>query len=277
MMLHAIYSSLERALSEHSTDPLLCNVYNPALLARAPSLDGDCSHYTGERDWKGTVGANALKMEDPKALRDYVGRLDALGTEEGGANKLLAHAYVRYRTYLSRPSRPTLMTRMTVGDLSGGQVIAKTIRKAYALPSTGEGSAFYEFYLPPPSLSTPASDDRSTVPTSSSTIPQRAGPTETKAIKTWLKAGIDEAGRRMTEDERLEVLEEARRAFQLNIDIFSSFEGMVTKSEVEVGKKEQREVPTGVQETGLGRYVGVGVLLLLVLYLLVRENEALLA
>lgn len=108
MMLHAIYSSLERSLSEHSTDSLLCNVYNPALLARAPSLDADCSHYTGARDWRGTVGARSLRTEDPKALRDYVGRLDALGTEEGGANKLLAHAYVRYRTSLPRLSRLAL-------------------------------------------------------------------------------------------------------------------------------------------------------------------------
>lgn len=156
-------------------------------------------------------------------------------------------------------------------------MIAKTIRKAYSLPSTGEGSAFYEFYLPPPSLFAPSIDDRFTVPTSSSTIPQRAGPIETKAIKTWLKAGIDEAGRRMTEHERLEVLEEARLAFQLNIDIFSSFEGMVTKPEVGEVKKEQTEVRTGVKETSVGTYVGVVVLILLVLYLLVRENEVLLS
>ena len=117
-----------------------------------------------------------------------------------------------------------------MGDLSGGQQIARTLRRAYALPPTGEGGAFYEFYLPPPSAS------HSSLPTSSSAQPERAGGAETKAIKAWLREGLDEAGRQMTAVQRDEVVEEAKRAFELNVGVFRSFEEAVKALEQEEGE-----------------------------------------
>lgn len=97
---------------------------------------------------------------------------------------------------------------MTVGDLSGGQAIARALRKAYSLPESGEGSAFYEFYLP------------DTV--SSNGLPERADLNETKRIKEWFRDGLDRAGEMMTEEERLRVLKEARDAFVYNIGVSDS-------------------------------------------------------
>lgn len=100
-----------------------------------------------------------------------------------------------------------LTPSLTVGDLSGGQAIARSIRKAYSLPESGEGSAFYEFYLPNT--------------TSSTGLPERADLNETKKIKEWFRAGLDAAGELMTEEERLRLLKEAKDAFVWNIGVRS--------------------------------------------------------
>lgn len=98
---------------------------------------------------------------------------------------------------------------LPVGDLSGGQSIAKSLRKAYSLPDTGEGSAFYEFFLP---------DTQD-----ANGLPRRAGPIETKQIKTWFRRGLDAAGQDMTELERLKVIDEAVYAFKLNMGVSRSW------------------------------------------------------
>ncbi|KAL8292421.1 hypothetical protein RQP46_001033 [Phenoliferia psychrophenolica] len=207
MMLYQIYAALEDALALHSTHPLLCDVYQPALLARAPALDSDCAYYTSETAWRAKSPIwRELEDENPPSLDAYVGRLEELARnydDDKSATLLLAHAYVRY-----------------LGDLSGGQTIARTIRKTYRLPDSGEGSSFYEFFVPATAGSTTG-------------LPTPAGPTETKEIKAWFRRGLDAAGERMTEQERAAVIREARYAFELNIGVFASFEGAMSKWEKE--------------------------------------------
>lgn len=102
MMLYSIYSALENGLDAHSTHPHLCTVYIPALLARAPALESDCSYYTSETDWKANSAVwKALEEENPQSLRAYVARLEALAKDDEGkpATLLLAHSYVRYRAF----------------------------------------------------------------------------------------------------------------------------------------------------------------------------------
>lgn len=95
---------------------------------------------------------------------------------------------------------------LTVGDLSGGQSIARALRKSYNLPPTGEGSAFYEFFLPEPDATG---------------LPKRADLNATKEIKQTFRDGLDAIGQLMSEEERLAVIEEARYAFVLNIGVRS--------------------------------------------------------
>lgn len=101
-----------------------------------------------------------------------------------------------------------------VGDLSGGQAIARSLRKGYSLPESGEGSSFYEFFLP-------ASSQFSTAAAAATKdgLPQRATLAETKLIKEWFRAGLDTAGNNMNEEQRLRVLAEAKEAFKLNMRV----------------------------------------------------------
>lgn len=110
MVLHGIYTALEDALDRLSTHQHLSQVYNPALLARAPSLHADCTWFAaGESDWlANTREGQELSKDQPQAVLDYQSRLQqlALDGERGGeddSNLLLAHAYVRYRKSTHQP------------------------------------------------------------------------------------------------------------------------------------------------------------------------------
>ena len=97
-----------------------------------------------------------------------------------------------------------------MGDLSGGQSIQRSVRKAYALPSTGEGASFYEF-----------------IPIDSKEVNKFANLDEAKQLKNWFREGLDKAGELMSEMERENVLEEAKSAFVYNMRLFESFEARV--------------------------------------------------
>ncbi|KAK4702711.1 hypothetical protein P7C70_g3510, partial [Phenoliferia sp. Uapishka_3] len=272
MMLYQIYTALEDALSLHSTHPLLAGIYQPALLARATALDADCAYYTGEVEWRRTSKIwRELEDQTPEGLDAYVGRLEELARnydESKSATLLVAHAYVRY-----------------LGDLSGGQTIARTIRRTYSLPSTGEGSSFYEFYLPSSTLG----------------LPTPAGPKETQEIKAWFRKGLDEAGENMSEGEIAAVVKEARYAFELNIEVFKSFEGVMKKwveehgaesmegvaankakakkvagKKIAIGKKKERmSVMWGYEDTNVLAVAGVGVAVVLALYVAFKDSGVL--
>lgn len=103
--LLAVYDALETALRQPGA-PL----FDP-VLARAAALQADIAFLA--------PGAVAAPLTQP-AL-DYVARLRTLPPLH-----LAAHAYVRY-----------------LGDLAGGQVLARIVGRAYGLQR--EGLAFYRF------------------------------------------------------------------------------------------------------------------------------------
>ncbi|CAE6471032.1 unnamed protein product [Rhizoctonia solani] len=132
MTLYRIYSTLEKGLDAHSTNPVLAPTYRPALLSRASRLSEDiaCLLDTTMDDWPSHPLYQSLLTSPPEAVRDYVAYLEKLTSSKDSMNhsRLLAHAYGRY-----------------MGDLSGGQVVKTKICKAYDLPNSGAGASFYDF------------------------------------------------------------------------------------------------------------------------------------
>lgn len=123
-------------------------------LARIPSIQADLRHFLGA-GWRSEIRPLVTTLE-------YVGRiLDA--TPE----QFVAHHYVRY-----------------LGDLSGGQHIAKVIKKQFGLDSAG--LAFYDF----------------------------AELGELDVFKNGYRAALDRAG--WDAEARRMVIDEALRAYDLN-------------------------------------------------------------
>ncbi|PPQ92822.1 hypothetical protein CVT25_004310 [Psilocybe cyanescens] len=184
MMLWHVYDLLERALERHATNYSLEPTYNPALLARAPSLSADIAYLlqVDEGSWKSHPIHVQLISGSLSPLEAYVRRLEEL-SKSSDPSALLAHSYVRY-----------------LGDLSGGQVIRHTLAKAYNLDeSTGLGLSFYAF-----------KELRSSKP---------ANQGEMKRIKEWFREGMNTAGERGVEV-KIAVVEEANTAFKLNAGLF---------------------------------------------------------
>lgn len=111
--LYAIYAALEDGLREHAGHAVLAPFAHDALF-RLDRLERDLRTIEGP-DWK-------RSLETTETARRYAERL-----ANGDAWLLLAHAYVRY-----------------LGDLSGGQHIARIVRRALGagLESAVE---FYDF------------------------------------------------------------------------------------------------------------------------------------
>jgi heme oxygenase len=111
--LHPLYAALEQGLRAHAADPLIAPFSNTAL-ARTGRL---------ERDLVAIAGSNwASALPRAETARGYAERLAS-----ASASGLFAHAYVRY-----------------FGDLSGGQQIARIVRRSLGaeLESAVE---FYDF------------------------------------------------------------------------------------------------------------------------------------
>lgn len=114
--LHVVYAALEPALQDHASHPALAPLHQPAL-ARSGALGQDLADLHGP-DW-----ASALPVLP--AASAYAHRLQHLAQQDPAA--LAAHAYVRY-----------------LGDLAGGQALARVVRRAYGL--TGQaGTRFFDF------------------------------------------------------------------------------------------------------------------------------------
>lgn len=121
-------STLECALEEHASHPVLSFTYNPTLLSRATKLSADISYLlqTNDTAWRSHPMHISLMDSAPSALTRYVSRIQSVA-QSPDPSPLLAHAYVRY-----------------LGDISGGQIIRSRIVKAYGLDD-GSGAAFYDF------------------------------------------------------------------------------------------------------------------------------------
>jgi heme oxygenase len=109
--LRVVYGALEQAVRDRRDDPLVAAVYDPAL-QRLTAIDADLEH------WQ----PGAPHEVESRAARNYGDRIT--GTSWGG--ELVAHHYTRY-----------------LGDLSGGQIIARFLDRTFELG--GSGLAFYEF------------------------------------------------------------------------------------------------------------------------------------
>ncbi|KAG5337978.1 hypothetical protein C0989_008500 [Termitomyces sp. Mn162] len=199
MMLWHIYSTFEPALEQHATHPTLEPIYNPAVLARSPSLSADIAYLLDvpEASWKSHPIHLALLKDIPLVLKAYVNRVRELA-EAQDPSPLLGHVYVRY-----------------LGDLSGGQTVRRAIVKAYGLDGqSGEGLSFYTF-----------KELEST---------KKGMQGELKHIKEWFRDGMNKAGERGN-DVKASVIGEANTAFDLNIELFDAInaeldEGMKMKT-----------------------------------------------
>jgi heme oxygenase (biliverdin-producing, ferredoxin) len=114
LRLRVVYAALEDAVRGHRHDPLVAAVYDPEL-ERLSAIDADLDCWSGGSP--GTINSPAAES--------YRRRL-----ESAGGAALLAHHYTRY-----------------LGDLSGGQVIGRTLDRVFNLDGTG--LALYSFPMQP--------------------------------------------------------------------------------------------------------------------------------
>ena len=114
--LQPVYSSLEASLYIHRRNPLFAKLKLSALL-RSASLKEDLSYFENR------LGKN-IQLEAGASCFEYAARLEEHSRK--APELLVAHVYTRY-----------------LGDLSGGQMIARSVRKALAL----EGDAGTRFYV----------------------------------------------------------------------------------------------------------------------------------
>jgi len=155
-----VYRALEAAVARNAADPRLAPVVD-ARLERTAALEADLeTHRAAGR----TVG------EPLDATRAYVADLEACADDPAA---LVGHHYVRY-----------------LGDLSGGQIISRLVRRHYGLE---DGLTFYDFDIDKP-----------------------------KAYKDDYRAALDALP--MSERDRAAALDAASRAFELNSAIFAELE-----------------------------------------------------
>jgi len=120
--LQAIYAALEAALNTHRAHPYVAPIWNPSL-RRGDALAHDI-RMLAESSQTGAGAAAAPHLH--AATRRYVERIRRVAAE--APHRLAAHAYVRY-----------------LGDLSGGQILARIVGDAYA-DGDGRRSAATSFY-----------------------------------------------------------------------------------------------------------------------------------
>jgi heme oxygenase len=112
--LYYVYEALEKHLERL---PKQWKHFDLEELRRVPAIVADLQHF-------GAV--TALADFHSPSTQQYVDHLEQLSREN--PLLLLSHAYTRY-----------------LGDLSGGQILAREIAKAYGLSEAGPGTAFYRF------------------------------------------------------------------------------------------------------------------------------------
>jgi heme oxygenase len=113
--LFFVYETLEEAATEMRDDPV-AGPFVADELARLPALVADLTHLVGP-DFPAHVSASKPTSEYRARLRDVAFTWPA---------GFVAHHYTRY-----------------LGDLSGGQLMRRALRREYGLD--GPGTRFYEF------------------------------------------------------------------------------------------------------------------------------------
>lgn len=115
---YPVYAALEQQMRRHASGPVAAAVHDPAL-ERHDALRADLAHLVGPT-WQADLESGALPVHD--ATRSYVAAIAAVTDPV----ELVAHHYVRY-----------------LGDLSGGQIIARLVSRHYGIAP--EGLSFYRF------------------------------------------------------------------------------------------------------------------------------------
>ena len=158
-----MYEALEAAAASVAADPGFAGFHTPALV-RLPALEADLEHLIGA-DWR-------ERIEPGPATAAYAARMRAVAAE-GWVPGVVAHHYTRY-----------------LGDLSGGQFIAKRVAKQHELP--GAGIAFYDF----------------------------AELGDLAEFKNRYRAALDVLGAQLDDTEQQRMLEEVRAAYAFNTEVF---------------------------------------------------------
>jgi heme oxygenase (biliverdin-producing, ferredoxin) len=161
-MFH-LYSTLEAELEKHKEDKNVSKIFYPELF-RKKSLEEDLFFFGGNSYNLGMPSKNTIK---------YANWLKEIS--KSSPKNLISHAYVRY-----------------LGDLSGGQILGKIIRKTFNLHE-GYGDLFFKFPID-----------------------------EIDQFKNLYRSQLDSLD--ITDQEKQELLHEVKIAFQLNGEIFSDLD-----------------------------------------------------
>ncbi|KAG0225540.1 hypothetical protein BGW41_004679 [Actinomortierella wolfii] len=165
--LYHVYTALEAALEKCKDNANIQLIYYPLELSRKAALEKDLEFFNGP-DWR-----DMLSPVSP-AQQAYIDAINRCA--ETKPELLIAHSYVRY-----------------LGDLSGGQILAKKLQKYNDLPN-GEGVAFYHFDL----------------------IEDKDG------FKDNYRKRLNQV--EVDEETYQAIIEESKQAFIRNIDIFAEFD-----------------------------------------------------
>lgn len=138
--------------------------FHPEALVRLATLESDLAYLLGD-DWRAEISA-------VPATAEYAARIREIG-EEGWLAGIVAHHYTRY-----------------LGDLSGGQIIAKRVSKQHGFD--GAGVEFYNFE-------------------SLGSIPD---------FKQAYRDGLDGLGELLDDAEQQRMLDEVRTAYAFNTAVF---------------------------------------------------------
>lgn len=158
-----MYDALESVAEGLAEDPAFAP-FHPAGLARMASIEADLAHLLGD-EW-------SERISPTPATERYAARIRQVG-DEGWLAGLVAHHYTRY-----------------LGDLSGGQMIARRVSKQHGLDSAG-----VEFYA----------------------FPELGDLAE---FKNAYRAELDRLGEALSAEERARVVEEVRLAYRFNTETF---------------------------------------------------------
>ena len=158
-----MYEALEEASRHLAADPRFAALH-PAALVREQALAEDLELLVGE-NWR-------ERISPVPATVAYADRIRELAAE-GWLPGIIAHHYTRY-----------------LGDLSGGQMIAKRVKRQHGFERAG--AAFYDF-------------------TELGDIAE---------FKQRYRAVLDELGESLDELERQRMIDEVRAAYRFNTEVF---------------------------------------------------------
>uniref|UniRef100_A0A673CZY0 Heme oxygenase n=1 Tax=Sphaeramia orbicularis TaxID=375764 RepID=A0A673CZY0_9TELE len=199
--LYEIYQALEEELDRNSDHPGVAPIYFPAELARLESIEKDLEYFYGLNWREKIVVPGSNKKIQPQTQTGtpltYFSRTDVSLMIIQSTN----HSYFTFQIGKENPEFLVAhaYTRY-LGDLSGGQVLGRIAQKSMGLKGS-EGLSFFAF----PGVSSP------------------------NLFKQLYRSRMNSV--ELTEEQRNGVLEEAVRAFELNIQVFDDLQKMLSVTE----------------------------------------------